>query len=153
MVKFFTTFGIMTKKENILFFYNTDSFYFPNRNKLISFLANMIQSEGYSIREIRIIFCGKKTVREINRKYLHHDYDTDIITFPFSEKNQPIEAELYINIPRIKEQAKEWGCSFKQELHRIIFHGLLHLCGYNDKTSEEQKEIRRREDYYLNMYL
>ncbi len=113
----------------------------------------MARSEGYKINEIRIIFCDKKTVREINRTFLQHDYDTDIITFPFSKEGQPLEAELYISIPQTKKQAKEWGCSFKQELHRIIFHGLLHLCGYNDKTGEEQKEIRRKEDHYLNAYL
>jgi rRNA maturation RNase YbeY len=143
----------MTKKPPILFFYNTDSFYFPNRSKLKTFLMGLAWSEGYKIHEIRIIFCDKKTVRDINRNFLKHDYDTDIITFPFSENDLPIEAELYISIPQIKKQAKEWGCSFKQELHRIIFHGLLHLCGYNDKTTQQKEEIRQKEDYYLNKYL
>jgi probable rRNA maturation factor len=153
MVKFFTTFGTMTKKPPILFFYNRISFYFPQRNKLKTFLIDMARTEGYKIHEIRIVFCDNKTVRDINRTFLKHDYDTDIITFPFSEKDQPLEAELYINIPQIKKQAKEWGCTFKQELHRIILHGLLHLCGYNDKTGQEKKEIRLKEDHYLAKYL
>jgi rRNA maturation RNase YbeY len=119
---------------------------------LRSFLNELVRAEGYKLKEIRIIFCDKKTLKDINRKYLKHDYDTDIITFPFSDINQPVEAELYISIPRIKEQAKEWGCSFKQEFHRVIFHGLLHLCGYNDKTPEQKSEVRSKEDHYLKVY-
>ena len=91
-------------------------------------------------------------MRAINKKYLSHDYDTDIITFPFSNPDEPIEAELYINIPVLKEQAKDFNCSFKEELHRIIFHGILHLCGYNDKSPAEKTAIRSKEDYYLTQY-
>jgi rRNA maturation RNase YbeY len=91
-------------------------------------------------------------MREINKKFLAHDYDTDIITFPFSNSNNPIEAELYISIPKIREQAEEWNCSFKEELHRVIFHGALHLCGYNDKKEGEKKLMREKENYYLGKY-
>ncbi len=92
-------------------------------------------------------------MRTINKKYLNHDYDTDIITFPFSSPEMPIEAELYISIPKIKEQAKEFNCSFKEELHRVIFHGVLHLCGYNDKTTSQISQMRAKENFYLEKYL
>jgi len=92
-------------------------------------------------------------MRTINKKYLNHDYDTDIITFPFSSPEMPIEAELYISIPKIKEQAKEFNCSFKEELHRVIFHGVLHLCGYNDKTPSQVAQMRAKENFYLKKYL
>ena len=140
------------KNQNILFFYHTPSFYFPQRNKLKKFIYDLCKKENKSISEIRIIFSDKKTMRTINKKFLSHDYDTDIITFPFSDHIMPIEAELYINVPIIKKQAKDFNCSFKEELHRIIFHGLLHLCGFNDKTPEEINEIRKKENYYLKKY-
>ena len=115
-------------------------------------LVFLCKKEGKQVAEIRIIFCDKKTLRTINRKFLQHDYDTDIITFPFSSDNEPIEAELYISFPKIKEQAKEWNCSIKEELHRIIFHGVLHLCGYKDKKKEEIKLMREKEQEYLDLY-
>jgi len=148
----FTNFDVMKKKSKIIFFYKAVSFYFRDRNRLKSFIIEIAESEGFKIEEIRIIFCDKRTLREINRKFLNHNYDTDIITFRLSNIKHPLEAELYISIPRLKEQAKEWGSSFKQELHRIIFHGLLHLCGYNDKTAEQKTEIRAKEDYLLKTF-
>ena len=102
--------------------------------------------------EIRIIFCDKAEMRAINKKYLKHDYDTDIITFPFSSPEMPIEAELYINIPIIKSQSKDFNCSFKEELHRVIFHGVLHLCGYNDKSPSQITQMRTKENLYLEKY-
>ncbi len=91
-------------------------------------------------------------MRAINKKHLNHDYDTDIITFPFSSPETPIEAELYINIPIIKRQSKDFNCSFKEELHRVIFHGVLHLCGYNDKTPAQVDQMRAKENFYLQKY-
>ena len=116
------------------------------------FIGHLVKKEGRSVEQIRIIFCEKKQLREINKKFLNHDYDTDIITFPFSSPEIPIEAELYISISKIKEQAKDFKCSFKEELHRVIFHGVLHLCGYNDKTAAEVAQMRAKENFYLEKY-
>ncbi|MBU6158327.1 MAG: rRNA maturation RNase YbeY [Bacteroidetes bacterium] len=115
-------------------------------------LLHLCQKEGKEVHEIRVIFCDKKMLRSINRQFLQHDYDTDIITFPFSSTDEPIEAELYISFPKIKEQAKEWQCSIKEELHRIIFHGVLHLCGYKDKKKKEIALMREKERQYLALY-
>ena len=88
---------------------------------------------------------------EINRQFLKHDYYTDIITFDLSDTNA-IHAEVYISIERVKENATTLKASFKSELHRVIFHGALHLCGYKDKSDTEKKKMRQKEDVYLSCY-
>jgi rRNA maturation RNase YbeY len=137
---------------SVRLFYNTKHFSLSNRTELKSFIQSLVKKERKKLSEIRIIFCGKAEMRAINKKYLNHNYDTDIITFPFSSPEMPIEAELYINIPIIKSQSKDFNCSFKEELHRVIFHGVLHLCGYNDKTPAQVEQMRAKENFYLQKY-
>jgi probable rRNA maturation factor len=137
---------------SVCFFYNTKGFSLSNRTGLKSFIQSLVKKERKKLSEIRIIFCGKAEMRAINKKYLNHNYDTDIITFPFSSPETPIEAELYINIPIIKRQSKDFNCSFKEELHRVIFHGVLHLCGYNDKSPSQITQMRTKENLYLEKY-
>ncbi|MFN4285649.1 MAG: rRNA maturation RNase YbeY [Lacibacter sp.] len=140
-------------QQRIRFFYQLpSSFAFTRRTELKRFLQTMIRSEGKQLQEIRIIFCTDKQLLQINRDYLQHNYYTDIITFPFSEPDAPLEAELYISVDRVRENARTGGCSFKEELHRVIFHGVLHLCGYNDKSSQQIKQMREREAHYLRLY-
>lgn len=88
----------------------------------------------------------------MNRDFLQHDYYTDIITFGLSEKNQPIEAEIYISIDRVKDNAKTLENNYQQEMLRVIFHGALHLCGFKDKTKSEISVMRAKEDQYLQQY-
>ena len=88
---------------------------------------------------------------EINRTYLKHDYLTDIITFDLSE-GPSTTAEVYISVDRVKENARNNKVSFKNELHRVIFHGALHLCGYKDKKKKEIAVMRQKEDQYLSKY-
>ena len=141
------------KQQPIAFFFQAPSFYFPNRSRLKLFLLKLIRQEGRSAQSIRIIFCTDEQLLHINREYLQHDYYTDIVTFPFSGKNEPLDAELYISIDRIRSNAADWATTTQQELHRVIFHGVLHLCGYNDKSSQQIRKMREREDYYLRLYL
>lgn len=140
------------KNSNVQFFYPEVSFVFRNRNKLKSFLVRLIRSEGFNLKQLNVIFCTDKALLQMNRTFLKHDYFTDIITFPLSAKNQPIEAELYISVDRIKENAHANKETFTRELHRVIFHGCLHLSGYNDKSSQQIKRIRERETHYLRLY-
>lgn len=140
-------------QETIRFFYQSPTFYFPQRRELKSFLQQLIQQEGRRVEQIRIIFCTDEQLLAINRQFLQHNYFTDIITFPFSGKGEPLEAELYISIDRIRSNAADWQTTVQRELHRVIFHGVLHLCGYNDKSSQQIKKMREREDYYLRLYL
>ena len=88
---------------------------------------------------------------EINRQFLTHDFYTDIITFDLSETNA-IQAEIYISVDRVRDNALKLGVSFKSELHRVIFHGVLHLCGYKDKTKGEKEKMRDKEEFYLARY-
>lgn len=140
------------KNTSVQFFYPEVSFAFRNRKKLKSFLVMLFKQEGFVLKQLNIIFCTDKALLEMNRKFLKHDYFTDIITFPLSDKKQPIEAELYISVDRIKENARINNETFTRELHRVIFHGCLHLLGYNDKSSQQIKRIRERESHYLRLY-
>jgi len=123
-----------------------------DRNRLKRFLATLFKKEGKSLDELQYIFCSDNYLLEINRQYLNHDYYTDIITFDLSEKGQSINAEIYISVDRVRENAREFGSSLKQELHRVIFHGALHLCGYKDKTANQKKEMRQMEEKYLALW-
>jgi len=122
------------------------------RGHLKSFISTLFKKEGKKLDEISYIFCSDDYLLEINRQYLKHDYYTDIITFGLSEPGQPINAEIYISVDRVKDNAREFKTSFKRELHRVIFHGALHLCGYKDKKKEDQQVMRKMEDKYLTQY-
>lgn len=124
-----------------------------NRRKLKSFLADLARKERKQLDELSIVFCSDEYLLDINREHLAHDYYTDIITFDLSaSKEAGISGELYISIDRVKDNATQFGFSFTQELHRVIFHGLLHLCGYKDKKQADIAMMRKKEAYYLNRY-
>ena len=122
------------------------------RTRLKAFIVALFKKEGRRLEDIRYIFCSDDYLLEINRQYLKHDYYTDIITFGLSNPGQPINAEIYISIDRVRENALIFKTPIKRELHRVIFHGALHLCGYKDKKSQEQQVMRKMEDKYLGQY-
>lgn len=122
------------------------------RGHLKYFISTLFKKEGKRLEEINYIFCSDDYLLEINRQYLKHNYYTDIITFGLSGPDQPIHAEVYISVDRVKENAFEFKTSFKRELHRVIFHGALHLCGYQDKRKEDVAVMRKMEDKYLTQY-
>lgn len=88
----------------------------------------------------------------MNRQYLRHDYYTDIITFDLSKKGQPVAAEIYISIDRVKDNARQLAQPFYKELRRVVFHGVLHLCGYKDKSEREKRKMRRKEDDLISKF-
>jgi len=114
-------------------------------------LKQVIKKENGVLGNIQYVFCSDEYLLDVNLKYLHHDYFTDIITFPFSEDDKIISGEIYISIDRVRENAKKNNVLFVQELARVIVHGVLHLLGYEDYSSEQKKEMRQKEDYYLNL--
>jgi probable rRNA maturation factor len=138
--------------DKISFHYLTDGFSFANRNQCKTFLTQLFKREKKFLMELSYVFCTDEYLLTINRDFLQHDYYTDIITFELSEPGQPVMGEIYISIDRVRDNAKIHQESFKRELHRVIFHGALHLCGYRDKTKKEQEEMRRKEDEYLKRY-
>jgi rRNA maturation RNase YbeY len=101
---------------------------------------------------VDFIFCSDEYLLKINREYLKHDDFTDIITFDLSEREGRLVSEIYISVERVRENAAHFGVGFEKELHRVMFHGLLHLCGYKDKSVEEVKVMRGKEEEYLQQY-
>jgi rRNA maturation RNase YbeY len=123
------------------------------RNRLKSFLASTAESSKRPLGSLNIIFCSDEHLLGINRDFLQHDYYTDIITFDLSASSKtPLEAELYISVDRVKENATTLGQPFYRELHRVIFHGLLHLLGYKDKQKKDQALMRKMEERLLGEY-
>lgn len=124
-----------------------------NRVALKSFIEKRLKKEGIKIDTLNYVFCTDKYLLKINKEYLSHDYYTDIISFDLSEVPGQLIGEVYISVDRVKENAKSLNISFKVELHRVIFHGALHFCGYKDKKPSDAKKMRQMEDLWLNAYL
>lgn len=120
-----------------------------NKNHIKNKVKDLIEKELYESGDISVILCSDKYLLEINQEYLNHDYYTDIITFNYVE-GSVISGDLFISVDRIKENAKIFTSLFIKELYRVIFHGVLHLIGYNDKTDNEKKIMRGKEDFYLS---
>lgn len=112
-------------------------------------LENIILSEGKKPGEINYIFCDDEYLLQVNREYLKHDYYTDVITFDYV-KGKTISGDIFVSLTRIFDNAQTLSKDFESEFFRVLAHGLLHLCGYKDKTEEEIAEMRSKEDYYLN---
>jgi rRNA maturation RNase YbeY len=127
-------------------------FWFKNRKQLKVFLPIMCAAEGFSVKSIHIILCGDDYLLEINKQHLQHDFYTDIITFDLSDSNDLISGELYISTDRVIDNASQLNTNKIKEIHRVIFHGCLHLCGFGDKTDDEITIMRQKEDYYLDQY-
>ena len=125
------------------------------RNKVLlkKFLIKTSKQYKRPIDSLNIIFCDDPYLISINRQFLNHDFYTDIITFDLSaDSSEPIQAEMYISIQRVKENANFLNIPFTKELHRVIFHGLLHLLGYRDKLKKDQLTMRSMEDKLLLLY-
>ena len=126
-------------------------FIFPDKTGLKTFLETIFKKEKKELGHINYIFCSDEMLLKINQDFLQHNYFTDIITFGLQEPGQPIEAEIYISIDRVKDNATEHGVSYANEMMRVLFHGALHLCGYKDKKKSEIQEMRAKEDQYLRL--
>jgi probable rRNA maturation factor len=125
---------------------------FPTQEEgFISWLENVAKSESKSISSLTYIFCSDDYLLDINNSYLGHDYYTDIITFPYKEGDD-VESDLYISLDRVKENAEDYHVSYDNELKRVMVHGLLHLFGYGDKTEEDIRTMREKEDFYITKF-
>ncbi len=117
---------------------------------LTDWITKVCSKESKEFGDISLIFCSDEYLLEMNRTHLNHDYYTDIITFDYSE-NQLVSGDLFISIDRVCENASDFNVSFVHELHRVIIHGVLHLCGYKDKSNEEEKLMRSKENEALSL--
>jgi len=112
-------------------------------------MLSTFKKEKRSLEQLNVVFCSDKFLLGINKKFLKHDFLTDVITFHYNKKNAPVEGEIFISVERVKSNSKKFDASFRDELHRVIIHGVLHLCGYSDKTPIAKSAIRRKEDNRL----
>jgi rRNA maturation RNase YbeY len=124
-----------------------------NRVALKSFIEKRVKKEGFSIETLTYVFCSDKYLLKMNKDFLSHNYYTDIISFDLSETTGNLIGEVYISVDRVKDNAKTHGTSLKEELHRVIFHGALHFCGYKDKKPTDTKKMRQMEDLWLAAYM
>jgi probable rRNA maturation factor len=143
---------VVKSRAPIHFFFKDVPASLRNRKKLKDFLIFLFKREKKSLSSLNYIFCSDKFLLEINRAYLKHDYYTDVVSFNLSNPRTEVIGEIYISLQQVKNNADQFGQTFKKELHRIIFHGALHLCGYSDKTKEEQLQMRKKEEHYLRQY-
>lgn len=121
-----------------------------SNNLIINWLTNVCVSENKVCGPISIIFCSDDYLLEVNKEYLDHDYYTDIITFDYTINNE-VSGDLFISIDRVKENSTTFDVTFQKELYRVLVHGVLHLCGYGDKSEIEEKIMRSKEDFYLSL--
>jgi rRNA maturation RNase YbeY len=108
-----------------------------------------LKKEQRKLGTLNFIFTNDENILQINKDFLSHDYYTDIITFPMEIPGIPDGGEIYISIDRVADNAQQMGVSFNDELDRVLVHGVLHLCGYKDKTKAQEKEMRAMEEKYL----
>ena len=123
------------------------------RTKLKAFISKQCQKEGVRIEALQYVFCSDAYLLDINKRFLNHDFYTDIISFDLSEQKGSLVGDVYISIERVKENAKTEGNLYMHELLRVIFHGALHFCGYKDKKPADVKVMRSMEDKWLKAYL
>ncbi len=123
-----------------------------NKTRLKEFIASIFDHESKPLKKLDYVFCSDEYLLQMNNDFLQHDYYTDIITFPLSDKQQPIVGEVYVSLDRVKDNASQHNASVLDETLRVLFHGALHLCGYGDKTAKEIKTMRAKEDFYINLF-
>lgn len=119
-----------------------------NSQRLIKWITSVISNKNLKTGTINYIFCDDEYLLALNRQYLDHDTYTDIITFDYS-KEGIVSGDIFISVDRVTDNAKKYKQVFERELHRVIIHGILHLCGLKDKTQEEEANMRSQEDHYL----
>lgn len=134
----------------IRFFTKDLKFDLKDKLPLKRWMKTVVEEHGCRVGDINVILCNDPSILEINRQFLGHDYYTDIITFDYSEE-ETINGELYISVDTVRENAKEYGEEFLVELHRVIIHGMLHLCGLDDHCEEDIAEMRAAENSALRI--
>lgn len=133
------------------FFTEETDFTVPNKMALRAWINDAARAEGFSVKELNFIFCSDAYLLEINQQYLDHDTLTDIITFDHSEQEGRLHGDIFISIDRVTENAQGYGVSVVEELHRVMIHGVMHLCGYADHEPAEKERMTEKEDQYLRV--
>ena len=135
---------------SIDFVYNTD-FELSNKEQVSDWVLRVINSKGYKLGNLVYAFFNDEDLKDLNIRFLKHDYYTDVISFD-ETADQVVSGNIAISVDRVKENANQIGVDFEEEMHRVIIHGVLHFIGFNDKTISEKKEIREQEALALSMF-
>jgi len=122
-----------------------------NKSNYVDWINRVIVSEGFSAGQIDYIFCSDDYLLELNKEYLNHDTFTDIITFDYRDGNT-ISGDIFISTDRVEENAKKYDVAFSNELRRVMSHGVLHLVGFGDKSNEEKRIMREKEEEKIKMF-
>ena len=125
----------------------------PSRTVLKKFILKIFKEQGFRVERINYVFCSDNYLLTLNQNHLAHNTYTDILTFHYSENSQPVLSDIFISIDRIRENARVYNVSFLEELYRVIIHGALHLCDYDDKKKEDSSVMRSMENEYLRRYV
>lgn len=133
----------------IRFFKEDTSFELSEKQRVKAWIKSIATQEGKQMGELSYIFCSDEYLLQVNREYLNHDYYTDIITFDNAEEEGVIEGDIFVSIDRVRDNATTLQVPFETELRRVLAHGVLHLCGYKDKTPTDEQLMRTKENFYI----
>ncbi len=142
--------ALLLSLSNAISFNSITKFDLKHKRKIRQWIFNTLAMEKKKTGFISFNFCSDTYLLKINQKYLKHDYYTDIITFDLVD-GKIISGDIYVSIDRVKDNATSSGNTFQNELNRVMIHGILHLCGYNDKSKGDKILMRKKEDYYLSL--
>ncbi len=137
--------------KNVSFFFEECKKFSFDRKRITSDINDIIKSENFKSGKVSVIFCSDDYLLNINREYLNHDYYTDIITFNYGEENL-VSGDLFISVERVADNSVQYNQTFENELYRVIYHGILHLVGFDDKEEASEKLMKLKEDFYLNKF-
>ncbi len=125
---------------------------FVSKKDLKQAVKNLVLNEGKSLKDLSLVFTDDDYLLEVNKQYLNHDYFTDVITFDYSDFPE-VSGDVMISLDRVKDNALSMNLAFEQEFYRVVFHGVLHLCGYKDKSKEDVLLMREKEDFYIHRFV
>ena len=137
-------------KESNISFHSVGTFSLKTEAAFALCIKAIAEEESREVGDISFVFCDDNYLLKINNEFLDHDTYTDIITFDYSVGNELI-SEIYVSTDRVEENAKKYNQTFENEIHRVMIHGVLHLCGYKDKLTEEKQIMRDKENHYLSL--
>ena len=136
-------------------YYNDSTTYrFLKKRRVADWLRTVAKSEGYTLGDVTYIFCSSAVHRQMNIDYIGHYYFTDVITFDYSDLKGEgyVSGDIFIDVETVADNARIYGSTARQEMLRVVVHGLLHLCGQKDKTPRAEKQMHRKEDKYLQIW-
>ena len=131
-------------------FYSENDFVINNQEQLIKWIVAVVESEGFNLGDVNFIFCNDDYLHKINVEFLNHDTLTDVISFDYSV-GKVLQGDIYISTERVADNAKDYRVSFDNEIKRVMIHGILHYCGYQDKTTVQTDLMRSKENHYLEL--